>query len=234
PETPPANISAELDQRSVVVQWAEPADRLNGHLLGYKVEYSAPNVAPAVLDVGLSTGISLNLSSPLSNVSLRVCAYTAMGPGPWSPLRTLTVTRTDHVPPATFSWHWWYVVMATAVAVALVVLIAMYVARLRRKETRFGEAFQPMEDGGELVVRYRARRSYGRRTTEATLEVHQPNRYVLCPQHETQRLLGDSLESLNLIGSASTATLPLSALSPAHLSEGLEGREEAPRKGPWH
>uniref|UniRef100_A0A8C9WT21 receptor protein-tyrosine kinase n=1 Tax=Scleropages formosus TaxID=113540 RepID=A0A8C9WT21_SCLFO len=75
----------------------------------------------------------------------------------------------DHVPPATFSWHWWYVVMATAVAVALVVLIAMYVARLRRKETRFGEAFQPMEDGGELVVRYRARRSYGRRTTEATL-----------------------------------------------------------------
>uniref|UniRef100_A0A8C9T4V9 receptor protein-tyrosine kinase n=1 Tax=Scleropages formosus TaxID=113540 RepID=A0A8C9T4V9_SCLFO len=172
PETPPANISTELDQRSVVVQWAEPADRLNGHLLGYKVEYSAPNVA--VLDVGLSTGISLNLSSPLSNVSLRVCAYTAMGPGPWSPLRTLTVTRTGvcsgyHVPPATFSWHWWYVVMATAVAVALVVLIAMYVARLRRKETRFGEAFQPMEDGGELVVRYRARRSYGRRTTEATL-----------------------------------------------------------------
>lgn len=40
-------------------------------------------------------------------------------------------------PPA-FSWHWWYVVMAIAVAVALAVLLAVYVTRLRRKETRFG------------------------------------------------------------------------------------------------
>lgn len=37
-----------------------------------------------------------------------------------------------------FSWHWWYVVMAIAAAVALAVLLAVYVTRLRRKETRFG------------------------------------------------------------------------------------------------
>ncbi|KAG7264170.1 hypothetical protein CRUP_010695 [Coryphaenoides rupestris] len=49
------------------------------------------------------------------------------------------------------------------------VLMAVYVAKLRRKETRFGEAFEPMMDSGELVVRYRARRTYSRRTTEATL-----------------------------------------------------------------
>uniref|UniRef100_A0A9J8B5L3 receptor protein-tyrosine kinase n=1 Tax=Cyprinus carpio carpio TaxID=630221 RepID=A0A9J8B5L3_CYPCA len=40
-------------------------------------------------------------------------------------------------PPA-FSWHWWYVVMAIAATVALAVLLAVYVTRLRRKETRFG------------------------------------------------------------------------------------------------
>lgn len=40
-------------------------------------------------------------------------------------------------PPA-FSWHWWYVVMAIAGAVSMAVLIAVYVAKLRRKETRFG------------------------------------------------------------------------------------------------
>uniref|UniRef100_A0AAZ3NVC0 receptor protein-tyrosine kinase n=1 Tax=Oncorhynchus tshawytscha TaxID=74940 RepID=A0AAZ3NVC0_ONCTS len=68
-----------------------------------------------------------------------------------------------------FSWHWWYVVMAIAVAVALAVLMAVYVAKLRRKETRFGEVFEPMMESGELVVRYRARRTYSRRTTEATL-----------------------------------------------------------------
>uniref|UniRef100_A0A672LR94 receptor protein-tyrosine kinase n=1 Tax=Sinocyclocheilus grahami TaxID=75366 RepID=A0A672LR94_SINGR len=68
-----------------------------------------------------------------------------------------------------FSWHWWYVVMAIATAVALTLLLAVYVTRLRRKETRFGEAFEPMMESGELVVRYRARRTYSRRTTEATL-----------------------------------------------------------------
>uniref|UniRef100_A0A8C6T7W7 receptor protein-tyrosine kinase n=1 Tax=Neogobius melanostomus TaxID=47308 RepID=A0A8C6T7W7_9GOBI len=71
-------------------------------------------------------------------------------------------------PPA-FSWHWWYVVMAIAGAVSIAVLMAVYVAKLRRKETRFGEAFEPMMESGELVVRYRARRTYSRRTTEATL-----------------------------------------------------------------
>ncbi|KAB5535565.1 hypothetical protein PHYPO_G00119140 [Pangasianodon hypophthalmus] len=59
--------------------------------------------------------------------------------------------------------------MAVAVAIALAVLMAVYMAKLRRKETRFGEAFEPMMESGELVVRYRARRTYSRRTNEATL-----------------------------------------------------------------
>jgi len=33
------------------------------------------------------------------------------------------------------------------------------------------EAFEPMMESGELVVRYRARRTYSRRTTEATREL---------------------------------------------------------------
>lgn len=40
--------------------------------------------------------------------------------------------------PEAFSWHWWYVVMAIAGAVSIAVLMAVYVAKLRRKETRFG------------------------------------------------------------------------------------------------
>uniref|UniRef100_A0A6Q2XU14 receptor protein-tyrosine kinase n=1 Tax=Esox lucius TaxID=8010 RepID=A0A6Q2XU14_ESOLU len=80
---------------------------------------------------------------------------------------TMEPVRISMLPP--FSWHWWYVVMAIAVAVALAVFMALYVAKLRRKETRFGEAFEPMMESGELVVRYRARRTYSRRTTEATL-----------------------------------------------------------------
>ncbi|XP_036380292.1 tyrosine-protein kinase receptor UFO-like isoform X1 [Megalops cyprinoides] len=174
PDSPPENITAVLNGTEVTVSWTEPSGKLNGQLLGYKLEYSTPNITQVMLDVGLSTELFINLSAPVSNVSLRVCAYTGAGPGPWSHTHFLTQpveepqSRGLSFLPA-FSWHWWYVVMAIAVAVALMVLTAVYVARLRRKETRFGEAFQPMMDGGELVVRYRARRSYSRRSTEATL-----------------------------------------------------------------
>ncbi|XP_064208557.1 tyrosine-protein kinase receptor UFO isoform X1 [Anguilla rostrata] len=176
PESAPENISAVANGTEVTVSWTPPLGRLNGRLLGYKLEYSTPNITQTVLDAGPSTELSINLSEPLSNVTLRVCAYTGAGPGPWSPAHILTLVPSVPGPQSRgistlqlFSWRWWYVVMAIAVAVALAAFIAVYVARLRRKETRFGEAFQPMMDGGELVVRYRARRSYSRRSTEATL-----------------------------------------------------------------
>ncbi|XP_036392888.1 tyrosine-protein kinase receptor UFO-like [Megalops cyprinoides] len=177
PDAPPVNVSAVLNGTEVLVSWAQPPGRLNGHLLGYTLEYSAPNMGQTVLDSGLDTDLAINLSVPLSNVSFRVCAYTGAGPGPWSPVQTLTLIQPamgelhSRGPSSqrAFSWHWWYIVMAMSVAVALAVLVAVYAARLRRKETRFGEAFEPMMESGELVVRYRARRTYSRRTNEATL-----------------------------------------------------------------
>uniref|UniRef100_A0A6Q2Y2R3 receptor protein-tyrosine kinase n=1 Tax=Esox lucius TaxID=8010 RepID=A0A6Q2Y2R3_ESOLU len=169
PDGPPGNLTAELNGTDVMVSWDEPRGKINGDLQGYLLEYRTSTMEPAMLDTGLHTEQSINLSLPLSNVSFRVCAYTGAGPGPWTPLHTLNLTPSgiSMLPP--FSWHWWYVVMAIAVAVALAVFMALYVAKLRRKETRFGEAFEPMMESGELVVRYRARRTYSRRTTEATL-----------------------------------------------------------------
>ncbi|XP_035479556.1 tyrosine-protein kinase receptor UFO [Scophthalmus maximus] len=175
PENPPVNVTAALNGTEVLMAWEGPPGKLNGDLQGYRVEYSTPATQQVVVDAGLDTELSINLSVPLSNVSFRVCAYTGAGHGPWTPTQTLTLIapemeefRGPSSPPA-FSWHWWYVVMAIAGAVAIAVLMAVYVAKLRRKETRFGEAFEPMMESGELVVRYRARRTYSRRTTEATL-----------------------------------------------------------------
>ncbi|KAJ4920306.1 hypothetical protein JOQ06_014330 [Pogonophryne albipinna] len=175
PDHPPVNVSAVLNGTDVLLTWEGPPGKLNGELQGYMVEYSTPNAQQFVVDTGLDTELSINLSVPLSNVTFRVCAYTGVGQGPWTPTQTLTLItpemeefRGPSTPPA-FSWHWWYVVMAIAGAVSIAVLMAVYVARLRRKETRFGEAFEPMMESGELVVRYRARRTYSRRTTEATL-----------------------------------------------------------------
>lgn len=175
PENPPVNVSAVLNGTEVLMTWEGPPGKLNGELQGYMVEYSTPATQQFVVDTGLDTELSINLSLPLSNVSFRVCAYTGAGQGPWTPTQTLTLItpemeefRGPSSPPA-FSWHWWYVVMAIAGAVSIAVLMAVYVAKLRHKETRFGEAFEPMMESGELVVRYRARRTYSRRTTEATL-----------------------------------------------------------------
>ncbi|KAM9853307.1 tyrosine-protein kinase receptor UFO [Aulostomus maculatus] len=175
PENSPVNVSAVLNGTEVLMTWEGPPGKLNGELQGYVVEYSTPSSQQYVVDNGLDTELSINLSAPLSNVSFRVCAYTGGGQGPWTPTQTLTLITPEmeefrglSSPPA-FSWHWWYVVMAIAGAVSIAVLMAVYVAKLRRKETRFGEAFEPMMESGELVVRYRARRTYSRRTTEATL-----------------------------------------------------------------
>ncbi|XP_028818822.1 tyrosine-protein kinase receptor UFO [Denticeps clupeoides] len=175
PDNFPVNITVMLNGTEVLLSWAEPEGRINGDLLGYMIEYSTPNMEQVVVDKGLDTELSINLSMPLSNVSFRLCAYTGAGQGPWTAMQTLILTKPEmeglkkDSSPLAFSWHWWYVVMAIAVAVALAVLMAIYVARLRRKETRFGEAFEPMMESGELVVRYRARRTYSRRTNEATL-----------------------------------------------------------------
>ncbi|XP_036411987.1 tyrosine-protein kinase receptor UFO [Colossoma macropomum] len=177
PDGAPVNLTAVLNGTEVLIRWAEPAGRINGELQGYRIEYSTPNMEQVVLDVGMDIEVFVNLSNASSNISFRVCAYTGAGHGPWTPVQTLSLVPAEfrelkYVGPTSlpvFSWHWWYVVMAIAVAIALAVLMAVYVAKLRRKETRFGEAFEPMMESGELVVRYRARRTYSRRTTEATL-----------------------------------------------------------------
>ena len=77
-----------------------------------------------------------------------------------------------------------------------------------------------------------------------TVEVHHNNRYVLCPQHEPVRGLADSLESLDLGVSSSSATLPYNTSCrptpspPTQAStptrELMEDREAlSSRKVPW-
>jgi len=55
------------------------------------------------------------------------------------------------------------------VAAGCVLILALFLVHRRKKETRYGEVFEPTVERGELVVRYRVRKSYSRRTTEATL-----------------------------------------------------------------
>uniref|UniRef100_A0A9J8CCQ3 receptor protein-tyrosine kinase n=1 Tax=Cyprinus carpio carpio TaxID=630221 RepID=A0A9J8CCQ3_CYPCA len=163
PESAPDNVTAVVNGTEVLLRWSEPPGKMNGQLQGYMMEYSAPNTEQVVVDTGLDTELytlqCLHVPPFLFIISFTLRILTFL---------SLRLCEGISSPPA-FSWHWWYVVMAIAATVALAVLLAVYVTRLRRKETRFGEAFEPMMESGELVVRYRARRTYSRRTAEATL-----------------------------------------------------------------
>ncbi|XP_061452626.1 tyrosine-protein kinase receptor UFO isoform X2 [Rhineura floridana] len=177
PTAAPENIMAIQNGSCTVIQWRELQGDINGIIRGYKLVCQSGDSPEVVVDVGLTNETVLTLNSTVQNLTVRVAAYTQAGDGPWS--KAIMISSTDfdkflpqaqpeHSAPA-FSWHWWYVVIAIATAFAAAAFIIIFLARMRRKETRYGEAFEPSMEQGELVVHYRVRKSYSRRTTEATL-----------------------------------------------------------------
>ncbi|XP_062995786.1 tyrosine-protein kinase receptor UFO isoform X2 [Elgaria multicarinata webbii] len=177
PTAAPENILAVQNGSCTVIQWGKPQGGLNGILRGYKLVCQSDDLPEVVVDVGLTNETVLMLNSTVHNLTVRVAAYTRVGDGPWSEAIMISSLRSgENLPepqpglstPA-FSWHWWYMVIAAATAFAAAAFITIFLARKRRKETRYGEAFEPSMEQGELVVHYRVRKSYSRRTTEATL-----------------------------------------------------------------
>ncbi|XP_077192718.1 tyrosine-protein kinase receptor UFO isoform X2 [Paroedura picta] len=177
PSAAPENITAFQNGTCTIVQWGDPPGNVNGVLLGYKLICQKGDLPEVVMDVGLTHERILEWNSSMRNLTVRVAAYTGAGDGPWSHAVMVSPlgfdefspqAQPENAPPA-FSWHWWYVVIAVAVAAAVAVFIIVFLTRMRKKETRYGEAFEPSMEQGELVVHYRVRKSYSRRTTEATL-----------------------------------------------------------------
>ncbi|XP_040590611.1 tyrosine-protein kinase receptor UFO isoform X6 [Mesocricetus auratus] len=116
---------------------------------------------------------------PHTPYHIRVSCTSSQGPSPWTHWLPVETTEggqgqplhhlVSEPPPPAFSWPWWYVLLGVVVAAACVLILALFLVHRRKKETRYGEVFQPTMERGELVVRYRVRKSYSRRTTEATL-----------------------------------------------------------------
>ncbi|XP_033286796.1 tyrosine-protein kinase receptor UFO isoform X2 [Orcinus orca] len=116
---------------------------------------------------------------PHTPYHIRVACVSSQGPSPWThwlPVETpeggqgQPIHQLVSEPPVpAFSWPWWYVLLGAVVAAACVLILALFLVHRRKKETRYGEVFEPTMERGELVVRYRVRKSYSRRTTEATL-----------------------------------------------------------------
>ncbi|XP_075393859.1 tyrosine-protein kinase receptor UFO [Tenrec ecaudatus] len=181
PLGPPENVSAVLNGSQALVHWQRPREPLQGTLLGYRLAYRGQDTPEVLMDVGLKQEVTLELRREglVPSLTVSVAAYTAAGDGPWSlsvplePWRRGPGQPTHQLvsePPApAFSWPWWYVLLGAVVAAACVLILALFLIHRRKKETRYGEVFEPTVERGELVVRYRVRKSYSRRTTEATL-----------------------------------------------------------------
>uniref|UniRef100_A0A672MAV3 receptor protein-tyrosine kinase n=1 Tax=Sinocyclocheilus grahami TaxID=75366 RepID=A0A672MAV3_SINGR len=171
PDSAPDNVTVVVNGTEVLLRWSEPPGKINGRLQGYMMEYSAPNMEQVTTHTHTDRQQYLCLLSDFHSLisEKKFIFFYHLFSLYYIAVSICRITGSSILSAPAFSWHWWYVVMAITAAIALAVLLAVYVTRLRRKETRFGEAFEPMMESGELVVRYRARRTYSRRTTEATL-----------------------------------------------------------------
>ncbi|XP_021074463.1 tyrosine-protein kinase receptor UFO isoform X3 [Mus pahari] len=141
---------------------------------------SDPPEEPLTLQVSVPPHqLRLEKLLPHTPYHIRVSCTSSQGPSPWTHWLPVETTEggqgqplhhlVSEPPPRAFSWPWWYVLLGALVAAACVLILALFLVHRRKKETRYGEVFEPTVERGELVVRYRVRKSYSRRTTEATL-----------------------------------------------------------------
>uniref|UniRef100_A0A8C3VLI2 Tyrosine-protein kinase receptor TYRO3 n=1 Tax=Catagonus wagneri TaxID=51154 RepID=A0A8C3VLI2_9CETA len=121
-------------------------------------------------------GTRANLSGwdPQKDLTVRVCVSNAVGCGPWS--QPLVVSPHDHAgqygPPHSRT-SWVPVVLGVLTALVTAAALALILLRKRRKETRFGQAFDSVMARGEPAVHFRAARSFNRERPErieATLD----------------------------------------------------------------
>ncbi|KAB0402340.1 hypothetical protein E2I00_006999 [Balaenoptera physalus] len=121
-------------------------------------------------------GTRANLTGwdPQKDLIVRVCVSSAVGCGPWS--QPLVVSSHDHAgqqraPHSRTSWV--PVVLGVLTALVTAAALALILLRKRRKETRFGQAFDTVMARGEPAVHFRAARSFNRERPErieATLD----------------------------------------------------------------
>uniref|UniRef100_A0A8C7LHN1 receptor protein-tyrosine kinase n=1 Tax=Oncorhynchus kisutch TaxID=8019 RepID=A0A8C7LHN1_ONCKI len=77
PEAAPDNVSGLFNGTEVIVSWTKPPGRLNGQILGYRVEYRTPNKSKVthvtVVKVNICCRLSLSLSLSLSECNGYLC-----------------------------------------------------------------------------------------------------------------------------------------------------------------
>ncbi|XP_064426704.1 tyrosine-protein kinase receptor TYRO3 isoform X3 [Mirounga angustirostris] len=175
PASAPQNLHAIRTDSGLILEWEEviPEGPLEGPLGPYKLSWVQDNGTQGELTV---EGTRANLTGwdPQKDLTVRVCISNAVGCGPWS--QPLVVSSHDragqHGPPHSRT-SWVPVVLGVLTALVTAAALALILLRKRRKETRFGQAFDSVMARGEPAVHFRAARSFNRERPErieATLD----------------------------------------------------------------
>ncbi|XP_036301247.1 tyrosine-protein kinase receptor TYRO3 isoform X1 [Pipistrellus kuhlii] len=175
PASAPQNLHAIRTDAGLILEWEEViAEGPSESPLGpYKLSWVQDNGTQGELMVE-GTWANLTVWDPQKDLVVRVCVSNAVGCGPWS--QPLVVSSHDHAgqhgPPHSRT-SWVPVVLGVLTALVTAAALALILLRKRRKETRFGQAFDSVMAGGEPAVHFRAARSFNRERPErieATLE----------------------------------------------------------------
>uniref|UniRef100_G1QU90 Tyrosine-protein kinase receptor TYRO3 n=1 Tax=Nomascus leucogenys TaxID=61853 RepID=G1QU90_NOMLE len=162
PASAPQNLHAIHTDSGLILEWEEviPETSLEGPLGPYKLSWVQDNGTQDELTV---EGTRANLTGwdPQKDLIVRVCVSNAVGCGPWS--QPLVVSSHDHagqqgLPHSRTSWV--PVVLGVLTALVTAAALALILLRKRRKETRFGQAFDSVMAQGEPAVHFRAARSF--------------------------------------------------------------------------
>ncbi|XP_036874860.1 tyrosine-protein kinase receptor TYRO3 isoform X2 [Manis javanica] len=212
PASAPQNLHAIYTDSGLILEWEEviPEGPLEGPLGSYKLSWVQDNGTQGELTV---EGTRANLTGwdPQKDLTVRVCVSSAVGCGPWS--LPLVVSSHDHAgqqgPPLSRT-SWVPVVLGVLTALVTAAALALILLRKRRKETRFGQAFDSVMAQGEPAIHFRAARSFNRERPErieATLdslgisdELKDKLEDVLIP--EQQFTLGRMLGKADIIASS--------------------------------
>ncbi|XP_062973754.1 tyrosine-protein kinase receptor TYRO3 isoform X1 [Elgaria multicarinata webbii] len=173
PNNTPQNVHIIQRDSCLILEWEAVApEMLRDSTLGYRLEWSQDNITQGEMVVQEASA-NLTMWNPLKDLIIRVCVLNSAGCGPWS--EPLLVTAQDLLGgqrQPRYGTSWVPVVLGILTALVTAVALALILLRKRRKETRFGHAFDSMV-GGDPVVHFRAVRSFNREVPElieATLD----------------------------------------------------------------
>ncbi|XP_053314796.1 tyrosine-protein kinase Mer isoform X2 [Spea bombifrons] len=182
PSSVPQNVSVVLnDTLSLLhVSWLQPpVNETNGLLLGYKIKNRWKIYGSQTMEYSMdsnSTAALIPLKATNATCFVSVAAFTKGGIGPYSqPVQiiipgdgSITSAPSSTAAPGNASPYLILLGFICSVMIFLLIIYGAVVFIRRRKEIEFGHAFVNSDDS-DIVVNYKAKKSYNRKAIEVTL-----------------------------------------------------------------